>query len=133
MDESKAVELLADAYRCEAVDTEEAYEFTPRLRNTNLSLSVSKSGLSATVAELDGESRHSSLWLHDDNSMEILVREESSMSVHSFRGGDLTIRAERVAHDIDTGRINAEVFLLALVYVAVVNAHGKRTAYVTLA
>ena len=102
MDESKAVELLADVFRCEAVETDQAYEFTPRSRSGDLKLTLAKTSLSATIAELNGKVRYSSLWLHDDHSMEILVREEASMPVRSLRGDELIIRDDdnKVGYEI---------------------------------
>ncbi|PZV14580.1 MAG: hypothetical protein DCF22_08790 [Leptolyngbya sp.] len=92
MDESRAAKLLGEAFRCAPVETDEAYEFTPRSRVGDLKVNITKAVLSSTVKELNAKSRYASLWLHDDKSMEILAREESPIPVRSLRGEELNFR-----------------------------------------
>lgn len=92
MDETRAVELLGDIFRCEPVNTEEEYQFTPKFRGDNFTVSISKSALAATVAKLNKKLKHESLWLFDDTTMEILVRDESPRPGRGLRGEKINLR-----------------------------------------
>ena len=92
MDESRAVELLGEAFRCVSVETEEEYKFSPRNLRHKSPVSISKTNLTAIVTALNEKSRHESLWLYDDTTMEILVRDESQRSPLIF--GDVEINLQ---------------------------------------
>ena len=92
MDESRAVELLGEAFRCKPVETEEEYKFTPRSRVDDFKVSISKIDLVATVTALNEKSRHESLWLYDDTTMEILAREESPRPMRILRSEEINLR-----------------------------------------
>lgn len=109
MDELRAAELLGEALRCKPIETDEAYEFMPR-HPGDLKVSITKMMLSSAVKELLIKSQYSSLCLHDDKSMEILVREESQSPVRLLRGEELNLR------DDDNG-VNYEITAASDVYI----------------
>lgn len=91
MDESRAVKLLSEALRWEPVETDEEYQFTPRHRGDDFRVSISKVDLASIVTALNEKSRHESLWLYDDTTMELLAREENPGPVGRLRGEEINI------------------------------------------
>lgn len=93
MDEMRAIELLGLSLRCDPEETDDAYLLTYSGRSGGtLSLRLEKATIQALVEEINRKTVYSSLWLHDDTSMELLVREESPTPVRRFRGEELNIR-----------------------------------------
>lgn len=98
MNETRAIELLSLSLRCEPEETEDDYLFTYSGRaGGTLLLKLGKATIQALVKEINEKTVHSSLWLHDDTSMELLVREENPIPVRRFRADELHI------HDDDNG------------------------------
>ncbi|TVQ78729.1 MAG: hypothetical protein EA380_05785 [Phycisphaeraceae bacterium] len=92
MDESRAVQILANVFSCNAEENEDGYAFAVSRRANGHTVSIAKTALAATINELNQKSTYLSLWLCDENSMEILVREESSSLNRAFRLGNLVVR-----------------------------------------
>jgi hypothetical protein len=93
MNEARAIELLGDAFRCEPIIDEEVIRFQPRLgRNNILETSITKTELAGVLNLLSRKSIYESLWLNDESSVEILVREEGSGPMRRFREEELSLR-----------------------------------------
>ncbi|MGB3402041.1 MAG: hypothetical protein WBA77_05065 [Microcoleaceae cyanobacterium] len=114
MHESRAVELLGEVFRCEPVETEEEYKFTPRFRSSDFTVSISKIDLAATITTLNKKSRHESLWLYDDTTLEILVREESPRPMPRLRSKEINLRDDDngVSYEIITASDEYILFFL---------------------
>ncbi|WP_145346110.1 hypothetical protein [Rosistilla ulvae] len=91
MDESLAVQLFANAFRCEPIETEHSYSF-PVGSRTPHSVSITKSDLGIVIPSLSEKSTFADLWLTDDKHLEILVREEGYGPSRSLRGDPLVVR-----------------------------------------
>ena len=95
MDEGRAIELLREAFRCEPQIEDDVIRF--RLREVSsgeFETSITKHELAEILGELDRKSVHQGLWLSDEKSVEILVREESPFPMRRLREGDLRLRDE---------------------------------------
>lgn len=114
MDESRAVELLGEAFRCKPVETKEEYKFTPRARSDNFTVIISKINLAATVTALNKKSRYESLWLYDDTTMEILVREESPRPIRTLQGAEINLRDDDNGVSYEINRASDEYILFFL-------------------
>ncbi len=86
MDEKKAVTLLGEAFRSEPIESESAYTFILRSSPGGLEVSVDKARLQEVISTLNSKSQYGSLWIHDEFTMEILAREESTSPVRTLRG-----------------------------------------------
>jgi len=118
MDESRAVKLLGEAFRGETVENEVEYKFTPRSRGNDFTVSISKIDLAATVTALNKKSRHESLWLYDDTTMEIFAREESPRPMRTFRGEEINLRDDDngVSYEITTASDAYILFFLDAIF-----------------
>lgn len=93
MDEIRAIELLRLSLRCDPEEADDAYLFNYSGRTGGtLPLKIEKATIQALVEEINRKTIHFSLWLYDDTSMELLVREENPIPVRRFRGDELHIR-----------------------------------------
>jgi|JI8StandDraft_2_1071088.scaffolds.fasta_scaffold25893_2 hypothetical protein len=94
MDESRAVKLLGEAFRCQPIEGEEEYTFSPKVwrDERDFTVSISKNDLNATVAALNKKTQTDSLWLCDSTTMEMLVREETSRPMRRLRDDQISLR-----------------------------------------
>lgn len=93
MDKARAIELLGEALRCEPVVEEDQIRFSPQIGRTGeFETTITKQDLATILRDLDRKSVQEGLWLSDDKSLEILVREESPVPLGRFRDGDLSFR-----------------------------------------
>lgn len=113
MDEARAIAILSEALKCEAVVSETAYEFTPPFADARIVASITKSRLSEIVSTLNAKAKRGSLWLHDDTSMEIYVREAGSTPARIHRG-EIVIRDDDNGVTYEVGPASDEYFLFIL-------------------
>lgn len=123
MDETRAIELLGEAFRCEPVIEADMIRFRPQFsRSSTIETSITKARLAEVLTDLSSKAVYQSLWLNNDTTLEILVREESAGPMRMFRDDELTLR------DADNGisyKVSAASDSYILFFLELISNHSE--------